>query len=109
VHPDFGVRSVTRYESIRHLLKQAIDTIDADKGLTNEGDAADTIAKFRDRVQAMLTQLDSPGGQDVDTEQVARELFGLLRDCTGPLIALRPVFEDMVSVTKTVSDDPPLG
>lgn len=95
---------MTRYESIRHLLKQAIDTIDADKGLAGEGDAANTIARFRERVQAMRAKLDSPRGQDVENEEVAREVFGLLRDRTGPLIALRPLFEDVVSVTKTVSE-----
>ncbi len=100
---------MTRYESIRHLLKQAIDSIDAGEGLAKEGDAADTIARFRERVQAMRAKLDSSSGKDVETEEVARELFGLLRDCTGPLIALRPVFEDVVSVTKTISGDPPLA
>ncbi len=95
---------MTHYESIRHLLKQAINTLDADTRMAKEGADADTIAGFRERVQAMLTRFDSPGGREVETQEVAVELFGLLRDCTGPLLALRPLFEDMVSVTKTVSE-----
>ena len=96
---------MTRYDSVRHLLKQAVDAIDADNNLPKEGADAETIAGFRERAQATLTRLDSPGGHGVETQEVAGELFGLLRDCTGPLLAIRPIFEDMVSVTKTMTDD----
>lgn len=94
---------MTRYDSIQHLLKQALDAMDKDGGLAAGPDDAETITAYRERVHNILKQLDSKTG-GVDSQQLAADVFALLRDSTGPLAPLKPLLEDVVSVTKTVTD-----
>jgi hypothetical protein len=100
-HP--GSWFVTRYDSIRHLLKQTLDAIDGDGGLAATASDGGAIASFRDQVQSALDRLDPPNGQAVEADTLARDLFALLRACTGDLATLKPVLEDAMSVTKTIS------
>ena len=94
---------MTRYDSIRHLLKQTLDAIDGDGGLATTASDGGAIASFRDQAQSALDRLDPPDGQAVEADTLARDLFALLRACTGDLATLKPVLEDAMSVTKTIS------
>jgi hypothetical protein len=95
---------VTTYDSIRHLLQQALDEIRShlDGGLV-PGDDREVVERFCDDLDRLVGRLDPVRLPGSATSTLGTDLYELMQRCQGPLERYRRFFEDAISVTKTES------